>query len=393
MSSAGVFASRANLLIARDAWCEDAHSAARRFGPIQTWDVSQITNLSHVFCSCSTSYCAQNMPDCNPRCKDFNEDISFWDVACVTRQWKDSSKRRHSTGGIQQGAHPSTGPSLRRTTRCGAASSYRDWAAMYEHVDALCPVYTSAWVAVWVAIGIAAIALLVLIRPRWLGQHSDLLKQPSWRTLKSLVGSLSVTIADINSPWQRLDDNKAADSAVVAPEAPEAVARVVSEQLCLPSLLAVDTAALGAALSDLGVSNATLLTADERGEAEMRLKAAENAQKGAREGSSCEFVFIKADAIRQWPPTTCSHSDVKGGASVSKSLPRLQALLRDHSDCLETRSLTFEEICSGACVDDYLAVSHRWLDKSQPDPDGEQFAALQSFLTYDLGSRYISPAV
>ena len=75
-----VFANRAALLVARDAWCADPTAAAAIYGPINLWDISQVTDLSFVFCARSeyTRY------GCNPACLSFNSDISGWDTSIVT---------------------------------------------------------------------------------------------------------------------------------------------------------------------------------------------------------------------------------------------------------------------------------------------------------------------
>ena len=49
----GVFPNRAALLVARDAWCADPTAAAAIYGPIRLWDISQVTDLSYVFCALS----------------------------------------------------------------------------------------------------------------------------------------------------------------------------------------------------------------------------------------------------------------------------------------------------------------------------------------------------
>ena len=46
LQSSHVFAYRAALLAARDAYCADPATAAETYGPIATWDVSQITDMS-----------------------------------------------------------------------------------------------------------------------------------------------------------------------------------------------------------------------------------------------------------------------------------------------------------------------------------------------------------
>jgi surface protein len=80
-SSRGVFSTRAALLLARDAWCTDHTNATATYGPIKTWDVSAITDMTFLFCG-SSSVTANE--DCNPACSGFNGDISSWNVASVT---------------------------------------------------------------------------------------------------------------------------------------------------------------------------------------------------------------------------------------------------------------------------------------------------------------------
>ena len=50
-----VFANRAALLTARDAWCANPTAAAATYGHISTWVVSAVTDLTQVFCALSGS--------------------------------------------------------------------------------------------------------------------------------------------------------------------------------------------------------------------------------------------------------------------------------------------------------------------------------------------------
>ena len=75
---ANVFADRAALLAARDAWCADPTAAALTYGPIGLWDVSNVTDLSFVFCGYYES-----TYDCNAACSTFNDDVSAWNVSRV----------------------------------------------------------------------------------------------------------------------------------------------------------------------------------------------------------------------------------------------------------------------------------------------------------------------
>ena len=80
--SSKVFTSRAQLLTARDSWCSDPASAATTHGPIAEWDISQLTDLSFVFCAAEgTSFYSDN--GCNPKCAAFNSPLDGWDVSNV----------------------------------------------------------------------------------------------------------------------------------------------------------------------------------------------------------------------------------------------------------------------------------------------------------------------
>ena len=53
---------------ARDLWCTDPVAAKAQYGPIASWNTSEITNMRRLF------YKKAN----------FNDDISRWDVSSVT---------------------------------------------------------------------------------------------------------------------------------------------------------------------------------------------------------------------------------------------------------------------------------------------------------------------
>ena len=72
-----VFADRASLLLARNAWCDDRSAASETYGPIGTWNVSQITDLSYIFCG-------EGGGDCHTTCTTFDDDVGSWDTAAVT---------------------------------------------------------------------------------------------------------------------------------------------------------------------------------------------------------------------------------------------------------------------------------------------------------------------
>lgn len=48
---ASAFNDRRALLLARDAMCNDPVAAAVVYGPISSWDVSNVTDLSFMFCA------------------------------------------------------------------------------------------------------------------------------------------------------------------------------------------------------------------------------------------------------------------------------------------------------------------------------------------------------
>ena len=63
-----VFANKAALQTAVRAWCANPTAAAATYGPINLWNISQVTDLSNLFNGCSS----------------FNSDISGWDTSIVT---------------------------------------------------------------------------------------------------------------------------------------------------------------------------------------------------------------------------------------------------------------------------------------------------------------------
>ena len=100
-----VFANRAALLVARDAWCADPTAAAAIYGPISSWNISQVTDLSYVFCARSDP--GGRNAGCNPACSSFNSNISGWDTSRVT------------TLAVRAASHPLQ-PSPLTRTRCAS---------------------------------------------------------------------------------------------------------------------------------------------------------------------------------------------------------------------------------------------------------------------------------
>ena len=82
VACASTFTSRAALLDARDAWCADPAAAAVTYGHIADWEVSQVTDMSYLFCARSDSY--YTALGCNSACANFNGNLSGWDTSKVT---------------------------------------------------------------------------------------------------------------------------------------------------------------------------------------------------------------------------------------------------------------------------------------------------------------------
>eukprot|EP00935_MAST-01C_sp_MAST-1C-sp1_P000614 g614.t1 len=68
------FHSKEDLYTAVMTYCENPAAASRMNGHIATWDVSEVTDMSGLFVA----------GDGDPRCIDFNEDISQWNTGAVT---------------------------------------------------------------------------------------------------------------------------------------------------------------------------------------------------------------------------------------------------------------------------------------------------------------------
>lgn len=76
-------ADRTALQRAITTWCFNSHMAATMYGPIGSWDISRVTDLSEIF--------YRRRPTDNPTgrywslgCSSFNDDISDWDTSHVT---------------------------------------------------------------------------------------------------------------------------------------------------------------------------------------------------------------------------------------------------------------------------------------------------------------------
>ena len=60
-------------------WCFNSHMAATMYGPIGSWDISRVTDLSEVF------YRRNRDTFWDQGCSSFNDDISDWDTSHVTK--------------------------------------------------------------------------------------------------------------------------------------------------------------------------------------------------------------------------------------------------------------------------------------------------------------------
>ena len=101
---------------------------------------------------------------------------------------------------------------------------------------------------------------------------------------------------------------------------------------------------------------------------EAEMEAAKEAIGPARQGVSCTFWLLDADAIRADESLT--------------TLPSWQELRRsERRSWLRRVTLTFEGACaSSRGGTSILAVSHRWDTPTAPDPDGVQYAEVRRFL-------------
>ena len=88
--------------------------------------------------------------------------------------------------------------------------------------------------------------------------------------------------------------------------------------------------------------------------------------------TSCRFYMLRADFVRGYQGT---------------SLPFFQELRSKHPEAIEEKTITYSMVVLGKAVDKCLAVSHRWLEPDNPDPDGEQLRAIKKFLDSSDGAH------
>jgi hypothetical protein len=87
---------------------------------------------------------------------------------------------------------------------------------------------------------------------------------------------------------------------------------------------------------------------------------------------SCRFWMIKADFLRTFS---------------GKNLPFFQELRAKHPSAFVEVTISYEEVVRGTHVEKILSISHRWMEPTQPDPDGEQLKAIKAFLVSSAGKR------
>jgi hypothetical protein len=87
---------------------------------------------------------------------------------------------------------------------------------------------------------------------------------------------------------------------------------------------------------------------------------------------SCRFWMIKADFLRTFSGT---------------NLPFFQELRAKHPSAFVEVTISYEEVVCGTHVEKILSISHRWMEVTQPDRDGEQLKAIKAFLVSSAGER------
>ena len=70
--------------------------------------------------------------------------------------------------------------------------------------------------------------------------------------------------------------------------------------------------------------------------------------------------------------------------SGDATLERMQELKK--AGWLVEHKLSFGSACRGDYAKEFLAISHRWEDKTAPDEEGKQFSAVREFLNSHEGS-------
>ena len=101
----------------------------------------------------------------------------------------------------------------------------------------------------------------------------------------------------------------------------------------------------------------------------------EDASKLDDDGTcSCTFFMLSADFVRQFS---------------GNNLPFYQEIREKFAteEPLVEVALNYADVVKGTHIETTLAVSHRWMQPDDPDPDGEQLKALQGFLNSPAGQK------
>lgn len=86
-------ATDSNIRDAVEEWCDNKQKALKKYGDINTWDVTEVRDMSELFAEQKyfndkiTRWVPKNVTDMSAMFQDnatFNQDLNNWDVGCVT---------------------------------------------------------------------------------------------------------------------------------------------------------------------------------------------------------------------------------------------------------------------------------------------------------------------
>ena len=104
----------------------------------------------------------------------------------------------------------------------------------------------------------------------------------------------------------------------------------------------------------------------------MESAAQHTAMLSPRGRSPCTFYMLNADFVRKF---------------AGKNIPFFQEIRDKFANELVEVSLDYTNVVKGTYLETTLAVSHRWMQSEDPDPDGEQLKALKDFLNSPDGKK------
>ena len=136
--------------------------------------------------------------------------------------------------------------------------------------------------------------------------------------------------------------------------------------------LAADQAAAEARELELEKQPSATETAAAEEVAAERASAERASVRAPANRVSCRFWMIKADFMRTYP---------------GKNLPFFQELRAKHPSAFVEVTISYEEVVRRTHVEKILSISHRWMEVTQPDRDGEQLKAIKDFLVSSAGER------